>query len=251
MHQRRAIIYSSCALRLREDNSMKLKGLQKLTLLDFPGKVACTVFTGGCNFRCPFCHNSDLVLNPAKTPDISEDEILSFLKKRCGLLDGICISGGEPLLQSDIEAFICEVRRMGYLIKLDTNGSFPERLERLIGQGLIDYAAMDIKSSPEGYPKLIGIENFDIAPIVESAKLLMEGRIPYEFRTTVVSPLHKPEDFEQIGRWLHGDSQYFLQAFVDSGSIIADGLSAYDESEMHRLLEIVKKHLPSASLRGI
>lgn len=230
---------------------MNIKGIQKLTLLDFPGKVACTVFTGGCNFRCPFCHNADLVLNPSQTRDISEEEVFDFLKKRIGLIDGVCISGGEPLLQGDIEAFIQRVRSMGYLIKLDTNGSFPKRLERLIVSGLIDYVAMDIKSSPEGYQTLAGVENFDIAPVLRSAELLMEGRVPYEFRTTVVNPLHRPEDFESIGTWLRGDSPYFLQAFVDSGAIIADGLSAYDESAMHELLDIVKKYLPRAELRGI
>lgn len=197
---------------------MKINGFQKMTVLDFPGKVACIVFTGGCNMRCPFCHNADLALNQG-TDEFSEEEILAYLKKRQGLLDGVCITGGEPLLQPDIKEFIQKVRGLGYAVKLDTNGAFPERLKGLVNEGLLDYVAMDIKNQKEKYALTAGV-NIDISKIEESVAFLMEGKVDYEFRTTVVSEFHENEDILKISEWIKGAKRYFLQNFVDSGNLI-------------------------------
>ena len=230
---------------------MKIKGLAKLTLLDFPGKVACTVFTGGCNFKCPFGHNASLAVRPAELPDIHEDELFSMLSKRKGVLDGICITGGEPLLMPDIADFIGRIKEMGYAVKLDTNGSFPDRLKRLIELRLLDMVAMDIKNSPAKYPLTAGVKDLDMAPIYDSVKILMSSGIPYEFRTTVVRELHSAEDFESIGRWIEGARAYFIQSFTDSGDIIKDGLSAHDKSKLEEFLSIMQKYVPNSHLRGI
>ena len=229
---------------------MFIKGIQKTTLLDFPGKVACTVFTGGCNFRCPFCHNASLVISPDHSEQISEDDIFSFLEKRRGILDGVCITGGEPLLQKDIEAFIRKIKDMGYLVKLDTNGSFPERLKSILDQALVDYVAMDIKTSKEKYSAVCGTE-VETDKISESIALLLKGNIPYEFRTTVVKELHSPQDIVDAAKWIAGAPNYFLQSFKDSGEIISSGLSAYSAPQMHEILDSVRKIIPSAELRGI
>ena len=229
---------------------MLIQGLQKLTLLDFPGKVACTVFTGGCNFRCPFCHNASLVLNPRQNPVISQEEIFGFLKKRQGLLDGVCVSGGEPLLQKDIADFLRRVKELDYAVKLDTNGSFLRELKELVRAGLVDYVAMDIKSSPEHYGRLAGIENFDMEPIRESADFLLQGDLPYEFRTTVVRGLHEKADFPAIGRWLRGARRYYLQQFVDSPDLIGQGCQSFNEEEMEEFRQILLKDIPAAELRG-
>ena len=230
---------------------MKILGLQKLTLLDFPEHMACTVFTGGCNFRCPFCHNASLVMDVEDTPQITEEEFFAFLKKRQGILDGVCITGGEPTLQPDLESFIYKVKEMGYSVKLDTNGFLPDKLIALVEKGLVDYVAMDIKSSLSGYSKATGIENINTEPIKKSVDFLLSKKVPFEFRTTVVKELHTEKDIQDIGLWLVGDSKYYLQHFVDSGDLIVDGLHGYDEIEMKNLLKIVKKHLPNASVRGI
>lgn len=229
---------------------MNIQGLQKVTLLDYPGKVACTVFLAGCNFRCPFCHNASLVTHIDETNSIQETEVLRFLEKRAGVLDGVCITGGEPLMTPDLERFIREIRQMGYLIKLDTNGSSAARLEHLMGQELADYVAMDIKNSPEKYGMTVGIEGYNTDNVRKSAALLMEGHIPYEFRTTVVREFHKREDFEKIGQWLAGAERYFLQGFVDSGDLIGSGLRAYSREIMEQALEIIRKYIPAAELRG-
>ena len=229
---------------------MRIHGFQKLTLLDYPGFVACTVFTGGCNFRCPFCHNAPLVL--LEDEALAEDEVLSLLQKRRGLLDGVCISGGEPLLQPDIGDFMKKLRAMGYKIKLDTNGSFPQKLRALVEEGLVDMVAMDIKNSPEKYAETVGVPGFDVGPVKESAAFLMEGRVDFEFRTTVVRPLHEAEDFEKIGRWLPGAPKYYLQQFRDSGALLAaEGLGAYTEEEMQIFAEAAKPFIPHTYLRGM
>ena len=230
---------------------MKICGLMKLTLLDFPEKTACTIFTGGCNFRCPFCHNASLVTRVNEQEIIPESEILSFLSKRQGLLDGVCITGGEPLLQPDIEDFIRKVKDLGFLVKLDTNGSYPDKLKHLVSKGIIDYVAMDIKSSPENYGKVIGIDNFDVTPIRESAEFLMEGHIPYEFRTTLVKELHDENDIVKIGQWLNGADKFFLQTFVDSGDIIGKNLSAFSKDETEYLYTILRKYIKTAQIRGL
>ena len=229
---------------------MIIKGLQKTTLLDFPGKVACTVFTAGCNFRCPFCHNASLVISPDMSDTISEDDIFAFLKKRCGILDGVCITGGEPLLQRDIEDFIKKIRELGLAVKLDTNGAYPERLRSIINKGLVDYVAMDIKNSKEKYALTAGA-SVDIEKISESVRILMTSDVEYEFRTTVVRELHSPEDVKSIGKWIAGADRYFLQSFTDSGEIIGDGYSAHSPQDMGALLDIVKQYIPTAALRGI
>ena len=228
---------------------MLLKGLQKTTLLDFPEKVACTVFTGGCNLRCPFCHNASLV-NITDDTEISVDEFFAFLKKRVNILDGVCITGGEPLLQKDIKEFIFKIKELGYAVKLDTNGFYPEKLSELLSLGLLDYVAMDIKNSPKKYAMTCGTE-VDINKIEESISLLMSSSIDFEFRTTVVRELHTSDDIENIAKWISPASKYYLQAFKDSGDILSSGLSSYSDDEMKAMLECAKKHIPSTMLRGI
>ncbi|WP_029502737.1 anaerobic ribonucleoside-triphosphate reductase activating protein [Lachnoclostridium phytofermentans] len=230
---------------------MKISGLQKLTLLDYPGHLACTVFTAGCNFRCPFCQNASLVLPSKEISQYREEEILNFLSSRKHILEGLCISGGEPTMQPDLTDFIRKVKSMGYSVKLDTNGTHPKLLRELIEDQLIDMVAMDIKNSKESYPKTSGIEILNINSIEESVDLLKEGRIPYEFRTTIVRELHTKKDMDDIGKWLYGSSPYYLQAFVDSGDLIGTNLTGYSKQELIELLEIVSPYLPNASLRGI
>ncbi|MBQ3226569.1 MAG: anaerobic ribonucleoside-triphosphate reductase activating protein [Clostridia bacterium] len=225
-------------------------GLQKLTLLDFPEHTACTVFLGGCNFRCPFCHNRSLVINPDFSAAISEEEFFGFLNKRQGLLDGVCITGGEPLLYPDLPDFIGRIRKLGYRVKLDTNGSMPDRLRSLLESNMVDYVAMDIKNSPARYAETVGIESFDIEPVKESVALLLSDVIPYEFRTTLVREFHTPQDIVGIGKWICGAKRYFLQSFKDSGDLISAGLSGLTESETGAFLELVKPFVPSASIRG-
>ena len=227
---------------------MNIQGYQKLTLLDFPGKVACTVFTGGCNLRCPFCHNGSLVRTP-NAFDSAETEVLAYLQKRKGLLDAVCISGGEPLLQSDLRDFITAVKGMGYLVKLDTNGALPERLLPLLESGLLDYIAMDVKSSPAGYPKATGIQS-DFAPFAKSIAAIRQSGIPHEFRTTVVKGIHEKQDLAAIAELL-GDELYFLQGFVDSGDLLGEGNAAFSKEEMQALLDAVRAYTPRAALRGI
>jgi len=228
---------------------MKLCGLQKTTLLDYPGHVAATIFLGGCNFRCPFCHNSGLIGGDAE-PLFSEEEILNFLIKRKGILEGVCITGGEPTISVELESFIQKIRGLGYLIKLDTNGYRPDALKRLITEGLLDYVAMDIKSGREHFKKAAGILDLKIRNVEESAAFLMEKRIPYEFRTTVVKGLHTMGDFVDIGKWLEGDSQYFLQNYVDSDQVLCPGYTSFSEFELQGFLKILKPFLPGAVLRG-
>ena len=230
---------------------MRINGFQKTTLLDFPGKVACTVFTAGCNFRCPFCHNASLVLHPKESECIPEEEILAQLAKRKKLLDGVCVTGGEPLLQPDLPFFLEKIKSLGLLVKLDTNGSNPERLKALIDQKLIDAVAMDIKNCREKYALTCGAE-INLAAVEQSVQLLLSSKLPYyEFRTTVVREIHTKEDLEQIAKWIDGAKHYFLQGFQDSGDLISDGCSAYSAEEMNRLLHSVKRYLPITKLRGI
>lgn len=230
---------------------MNIQGFQKLTLLDYPEKTACTIFTAGCNFRCPFCHNASLVTHIRPENQIPEERILAYLEKRRKMLDGVCITGGEPLLQPDLEEFIRKVRALGYQIKLDTNGSNVHRLTRLVEEGLVDYVAMDIKNSPEKYGLTIGIEGYELSDIFQSVDFLMTGTVPYEFRTTVVRQFHKREDFAAIGRWLKGARRYYLQSFRDSGDVIQPGLKAYTKEILLQALEIVRRNVPDACLRGV
>ncbi|MCB6200712.1 anaerobic ribonucleoside-triphosphate reductase activating protein [Extibacter muris] len=230
---------------------MVIQGLQKLTLLDYPGKVACTIFTAGCNFRCPFCHNASLVVDTYKNEEIKLDDIFAFLKKRMGVLDGVCVTGGEPLIQSDIEPFLRQIKEMGYAVKLDTNGSFPDKLRKLVDEKLVDYVAMDIKNSQENYGKTIGIQDYDIRNIHRSVQYLLSDAVPYEFRTTVVLEFHQRSDFESIGRWIKGAKRYYLQQFVDSGDLIREGLHGYDKVIMEQALEVVGRYVQTAEIRGL
>ena len=230
---------------------MKISGFQKMTLLDFPGKVACTLFTAGCNFRCGFCHNASLVTHIDADVGYSEDEVLDYLKKRQGLLDGVCITGGEPLLQPDIEDFIRKVKALGYSVKLDTNGSLPEKLIFLVEQGLVDYVAMDVKNCKERYAETVGIADFDLAPIEKSVAFLLEGRVDYEFRTTIVKEYHTTQDIVSLGEWIQGAERYFLQNFVDSGDLICGNLSAVDPSDLYNMQQKVEPFVVKTAIRGI
>ncbi len=230
---------------------MLFSGLQKLTLLDYPGHVACTVFTQGCGYRCPFCQNSSL-LDACRAPEnpVLEEDILAFLKKRQGTLDGICITGGEPLMHEELTDFLLSVRKLGFLVKLDTNGSQPERLEALLRRGLIDMAAMDIKNSLTHYARTVGLAHFDTTPVQQSARLLMEGRIPFEFRTTVVDELHSEEDMREIGLWLQGSENYFLQYYVDSDNVLRRGLHAPSPAKMEACAALLRSFIPNTRIRG-
>ena len=228
---------------------MKIKGLQKLTLLDYPGRLAATVFLGGCNFRCPFCHNASLVVR-GDNNEISEEEFFSFLESRSGKLSGVCITGGEPTLNPQLPAFINKIRALGYSVKLDTNGTNPDMLESLINDGLVDYVAMDIKSSLPRYAAVCGVTELDTAPVERSVEILLSGKVEYEFRTTVVREFHTAADFVSIGEWIKGARAYFLQPFKDSGDIIEDGFSGYSEAEISALLDVVKTYIPNAQIRG-
>lgn len=230
---------------------MIIKGMQKVTLLDYPGRVACTLFTGGCNFRCPFCQNSELVLCPGEVDTIPNEEVFSYLEKRKRMLDGVCITGGEPTLQEGLTEFIGRIKAIGLLVKLDTNGYEPDRLAKLIESGLVDYIAMDIKSSPEGYSKASGIEGVELSKIERSIDLISSSGIEHEFRTTVVRELHTREDLAAIARRLTGEKRYFLQRFVDSGEILCVGMSAPTDDEMHDYLSAVREFIPTAELRGM
>lgn len=229
---------------------MIIEGLQKLTLLDYPGHVACTIFAHGCNLRCPFCHNAGLVVRQPENI-ISKEELSEFLERRKGILDGVCLTGGEPLLQKDAIEFIRFLRSFGYKIKLDTNGFYPERLKAVIDEGLVDYIAMDIKSSIDNYGKAVGIENIDVSPVLESVELIKSSGIDHEFRTTAVKGLHIVSDFSKIGEWIKGANRYFIQQFIDSGDLISEGLSAFTKEETDAFLTAAKEHVENAEIRGL
>ena len=229
---------------------MRIGGLQKVSLLDFPGKIAATVFLPGCNMRCPFCHNAPLVL-PEQQLDLglTEEELYEFLQTRQGKLDGVCVTGGEPTLHRELPDLLRKIKAMGFRIKLDTNGTNPEMLSALLSQEILDYVAMDIKNSPEKYPITCGGDHLEA--VKESVALLMNRGVEYEFRTTVVRQLHTPEDMEKIGVWLSGAKRYYIQQFVDSGNLIGEGLSALSPSEMEILRQSALPYIPTTALRGI
>lgn len=229
---------------------MNIQGLQKLTLLDFPEHVACTVFTGGGQLNCPFCHNSELISGPFGE-GIDRESVLSFLKKRQGILEGVAITGGEPMIQEDLEAFIRDVRALGYQVKLDTNGGEPKKLRHFIEEGIVDYVAMDIKNVPEKYGVTCGINNLDVSPYIQSMELLLEGRVDYEFRTTIVREFHTNEDIINIAKWLKGAKRYYLQSFVDREQVRNHSLSAYTEDELSVILKEAKVFLPCTEIRGV
>ena len=229
---------------------MKIHGLQKMTLLDYPGHVACTVFLGGCDLRCPFCHNYELIDGSAE-PIMDEQELLDFLKKRQGLLDGVAITGGEPCLRPDLIDLIKEIRALGYPVKLDTNGLHPDVLRTLVEERLVDYVAMDIKNSPEHYAATSGVEAVDLGRIRESISILMEGPVDYEFRTTVIDQLHSAQDMEGIGALIQGARRFFLQAFTDRDSVPFAGFSAPSADKMRIYADIVGKYVQEITIRGV
>lgn len=230
---------------------MNIQGLQKLTLLDYPGHTACTIFTGGCNLRCPFCHNALLVLEPNAEKGYSEEEIIDFLRKRKGILDGIAITGGEPLIQKDILTFLEKLKNEGVMIKLDTNGAYPEKLREAIDNSLVDFVAMDIKNSPDKYALTTGIDNIDTAPFEKSIDLLLENKVDYEFRTTVVNGFHTPQDIEKIAVRIKGAKQYFLQAFQDNFLLGDVKNGEIPKIVLEEMLQIAKKYLSTVNIRGI
>ena len=242
-----------------------INGLQKTTLLDYPGKVACTVFFGGCDLRCPFCHNAGLVLEPDSAPFIPEEEFFKFLGKRQGILDGVALTGGEPLMQKELTPFLQRIKDMGFLVKLDTNGTFPDKLAALTEAGLVDYIAMDIKSSLKNYPKAVGLRGFDTASVERSAKHIMTCGVDYEFRTTAAKGLIDKEDFIAIGEWLKGAHRYFIQSFRDSDAVLyktarAEGaaqmplpippLTEFTHEELHAFADIVRPYFAEVGVRG-
>ncbi len=230
---------------------MKICGLQKLTALDYPGKIACTVFTPGCNFRCPFCHNAAIVTGEEQNAFIDEAEVFAYLEKRRGMLDGLAVTGGEPLLQRGLGDFLRKVKDMGFLVKLDTNGSLPERLKTLLDGGLVDYVAMDIKNSPAKYAATCGLGSVDMNSVCESVRLIMASGVDYEFRTTAVAQLHNDADFEAMGELIRGAKRWFIQNFVDSGGLIGSGLSAAPKSDMQRWAALAGRFVEYVEIRGI
>ena len=235
---------------------MKIAGLQKMTLLDYPGKVACTVFLPGCNYRCPFCHNSGL-LEGAPEALISQEELLRFLKKRVGLLDGVCVTGGEPTLQNDLPQLLEAIKALGYGIKLDTNGSNPAMLEDLMGRGLVDYVAMDVKNAPGRYGETVGLSSLALEKTERSLKLLLGGSVDYELRTTCVEELHDEANIEAMGAWLESlvpgvkPRRLFLQSFVDRDSVLLPGLHAPSREKLEKMRKVLEPHGHSVALRGV
>lgn len=224
-----------------------IQGFQKLTLLDYPAHMACTVFTGGCNLRCPFCHNAGLVRNPIAEKNLCK-EVLQYLESRKGVLEGVCVTGGEPLLQPDLKDFLEKVKELGYSIKLDTNGSLPKKLQSILKLGLVDYVAMDIKSSPSGYALASG-SDIVFGTFLESIEIIRQSGVEYEFRTTAVKGIHKACDFIEIAKLLEPHEKYFIQGFIDSGNLLSGG-EAFSYEEMQEIIAQVQKIAPKALLRG-
>ena len=229
---------------------MKIAGLEKMSLVDYDGFVCATVFTAGCNFKCGFCHNSPLVIGADKLPTIPEEEVLDYLAKRKGILDAVCISGGEPTLQKDLKEFCAKVKNLGYKIKLDTNGTNPQMIKSLFDAGLCDYFAMDIKNNREDYANIIGFDTFDTKKVEQSVEFFLTQKVAYEFRTTLINEHHKKENIALIGKWIKGADKYFLQKFKNSESCIQSHLSAVDEKTVLEFLDILKKDVPNTNLRG-
>ena len=229
---------------------MKIHGLQKMTLLDFPGLVACTVFLGGCDLRCPFCHNAEIL--DMNAPAVMDDkEFLEFLETRRGKLDGVAVTGGEPTLRPDLPELLSEIKRLGFKVKLDTTGNHPDMLKRIVAEGLVDYVAMDVKNSKERYAETVGLTGFDISRVDESISFLLRGDVEYEFRTTVIKQFHDKDSFIGIAEWIKGAEKYYLQGFVDRDTVPFAGLEARTEEEMKEYAEIVKPYVKSVELRGM
>lgn len=229
---------------------MTINGMQKLTLLNYPGNVACLIFTQGCNFRCPFCHNSGLLDMNNNCEKIDEKEVFKYLEKRRGLLDGVCISGGEPLLQKDIEDFIRKVKDLGYKVKLDTNGSSPKKLKQLIEDGLIDYVAMDIKNDFLNYDKTAGMCT-NIDNIKKSIEIIENSNIEYEFRTTIVKQFHDVGKLEKIIQYIGPNARYYIQNYQDCSSVLQRGLNGFDNEELLNIKNTLGVKYPNLVVRGV
>lgn len=232
-----------------------ISGLQKMTLLDFPGKVACTVFLHGCNYRCPFCHNSELLEGRGEEL-MTEDTFFAFLKSRQGLLEGVCVSGGEPTLYKELPGFLQKIKELGFAVKLDTNGSRPEVLKALVQEGLVDYVAVDAKNGPENYAQTVGTDRLDMNALEESLRFLIDGNVDYELRTTLVEPLHTEKSITEMGRWLASlvpgkkPKKLFLQSFVDRDTVVFSGLSAPEEETVERYAEILAEYVETVTIRN-
>ena len=234
-----------------DDEGVRFYGLQKLTLLDYPGNMACTVFTGGCNYRCPFCHNRSLVFLNENDSEISTEDIMDYVRNRRKVLDGVCITGGEPTLHKGLKNFIKGIKELGLKVKLDTNGSNFEVVKSLVEQGLVDYIAMDIKNCPEKYPVTVGLTSYDLSEVIKTKDYLLEGHVDYEFRTTVVKQFHEVADIVKIGEWIKGARHYYLQNFEDHGSCIQEGLSEVDLETLELMKRSVEKYVEDVELRGV
>lgn len=230
---------------------VKVHGFNKLTLLDYPGRLACTIFLGHCNFRCPFCHNAGLVLEPGNEPVIPIEEILGTLKKRKGILDGVCITGGEPTVHKKLPEFIQQIKKMDYSVKLDTNGTNPQMVQDMVKAGLVDYVAMDIKNAPDKYGETAGIARVDLEAVNETVEFLKSGKVDYEFRTTVTRELHKKEDFLKIRKWLSGSRRYFLQAYKESEQVIHPVYSSYSREQLENFRQLLLEEISQVEIRGI
>lgn len=230
---------------------VKVHGFNKLTLLDYPGRLACTIFLGHCNFRCPFCHNAGLVLEPENEPVIPIEEILGTLKKRKGILDGVCITGGEPTVHKKLPEFIQQIKKMDYSVKLDTNGTNPQMVQDMVKAGLVDYVAMDIKNAPDKYGETAGIARVDLEAVNETVEFLKSGKVDYEFRTTVTRELHKKEDFLKIRKWLSGSRRYFLQAYKESEQVIYPVYSSYSREQLENFRQLLLEEISQVEIRGI
>lgn len=230
---------------------MQIHGFNKTTLLDYPGHLAATIFVSGCNFRCPFCHNASLVINPKNELTIPLEDIYSTPNKRKGIIEGICITGGEPTIHPGLKDFIKSLKGMGFLVKLDTNGNNPNVLVDLIDNHLVDYVAMDIKNSKGKYSLSVGLPMFQTDFVEESVNYLLNGTIPYEFRTTIVKEHHNLDDILAIGEWISGASAYYLQGYQESGDIIAPGLTSYPKSELYKYREALLPYVRNVEVRGI
>ncbi len=235
--------------RTRRGFVLRIEGMQKLTLLDFPGRTAAILFAHGCDFRCPFCQNAGLVVRPSAA-EVGEDEILSYLQKRKGLLDGVVLTGGEPLMQQGAAELLRKIRALGYATKLDTNGSYPDRLAALLDEGLVDYVAVDIKNRPEKYAETVGLPDLDLAPIRRTVDLLLSGAVDYEFRTTVTGRLHTPEDVGAAAEWIAGAKRYFLQPFRDSGDLVGEGDFPPGADDLAAMLAAARAFVPNTEIRG-
>ncbi|MBP1753649.1 MAG: hypothetical protein H6Q59_47 [Firmicutes bacterium] len=230
---------------------MQIHGFNKTTLLDYPKHLAATVFLGGCNMRCPFCHNASLVLNAFSQPTIPEQEVLSYLAKRKTILEGVCITGGEPTLYPDLPEFISRIKALGFKVKLDTNGTNPKMMTSLMSNGLLDYIAMDIKNSKEKYSLTAGLDPISMEPILESVNLLKSSHLDYEFRTTIVQEYHTTEDILSIGHWLSGANAYYLQSYQDSGDILKPGLHSHTKETLEEYVTLLSPMISYVSIRGV